>query len=312
MSFSILLALSSTVYAGLEPISKHTTVSIAVGSSASYTIFGYTSPKADVTLHGIGISDQTTAKDDGYFAFENQFSPFKSHEACITARDQFGRLTPEVCLAPFPIKYSVNIGPVIMPPTISLDKPLYYISDEVILTGQTIPNTMVNISSFTKPKQAVVEFLASLNPVHAVEAYAIPQVDTLADDKGNFSFSLPSSSTSSFRLFSQTTYDESPSPKSLTLSLNIYPVWYIIIIYLQQLWNVLLSHLVEIVIAINCILLISYIFKVLTNPLFAMRYRSLILRPSYGLSLRNDSALMVVDGDEDAITIFKEDPQQIQ
>jgi len=85
-----------------------------------FSLFGYTSPRALVTFEGMGIFDQTTADDSGYFQFDNRFSPTSSREACLSSKDQFGRLSSPACLPPFPVNYNVSIGPVIMPPTVSL------------------------------------------------------------------------------------------------------------------------------------------------------------------------------------------------
>ena len=44
--------------------------------------------------------------------------PFQKREACLTAKDQLGRMSSPVCLPPFPVNYNVSIGQVIMPPTV--------------------------------------------------------------------------------------------------------------------------------------------------------------------------------------------------
>jgi len=123
--------------------------SVSIGEFR-FSLFGYTSPLAQVTFEGLGIFDQTTADDKGYFQFNNRFSPFSSREACLSSKDQFGRLSSPLCLPPFPVNYNVSIGPVIMPPTVSLDKKDYFMGDEVVLSGQAVPNTDVKLSVFTK------------------------------------------------------------------------------------------------------------------------------------------------------------------
>ena len=131
------------------------TVSLSIGEY-QFTLFGYSSPKALVTIEGLGIYDQTYADNRGYFEFKNRFSPFSPREACLSARDQFGRNSAPSCLPPFPTNRNVTIGPVILPPTLSLDKPDYFIGDEVILSGQTIPNSEVDLSVFTKNKSEIL------------------------------------------------------------------------------------------------------------------------------------------------------------
>lgn len=123
-----------------------------------FSLFGYTSPQAEVTFEGQGIYNQTTADNQGYFVFKNQFSPFSPREACLSAKDQLGRLSSPVCLPAFPTQYDITIGPVLIPPTVSLNNPstggAYYLKDEVVLSGQTIPNTDVSLSMFTKERDS--------------------------------------------------------------------------------------------------------------------------------------------------------------
>jgi hypothetical protein len=134
--------------AGIKTSASETTVSLSIGEF-HFTLFGYTSPSAKVTISGLGIFDETYADEIGYFIFNNRFSPFSPREACLTAQDVLGRLSAPLCLPPFPTIYNVEIGPVIMPPTVSVDIGEYFIGDEAMLSGQTIPNTEVDLAFFT-------------------------------------------------------------------------------------------------------------------------------------------------------------------
>ncbi len=224
-----------------------------------FSLFGYTSPFAVVTFEGMGIFDQTTADDQGYFQFDNRFSPYSSREACLSAKDQFGRLSSPVCLPPFPVNYNVSIGPVIMPPTISLDKKDYFMDDQVLLSGQAVPNTDVKLSMFGQDNNDR-GFLANFHGlVKPVEAFTFPQLDIKSDSKGNFSINLPSSNPEKFRLFAQTDFEKKISGNSVKLNLNILPVWMIIIKFLLFLFSLIRPRLLEIII----ILEILYILRVL-------------------------------------------------
>src|SRR3989338_3479133 len=108
--------------AGISQTASNIKNSVSIGEFR-FSLYGYTSPLALVTFEGLGIFDQTTADDQGYFQFNNRFSPFSSREACLSSKDQFGRLSSPLCLPPFPVNYNVSIGPVIMPPTVSLNNP---------------------------------------------------------------------------------------------------------------------------------------------------------------------------------------------
>jgi len=241
-----------------------TNVSMFIGEYR-FTLFGYTSPKALVTFQGLGIFDQTYADENGYFEFKNRFSPFSPREACLTSQDQLGRLTNPVCLPPFPVNYNVSIGPVIMPPTISLDKNNYWIGDEVILSGQTIPNTNVRLKLFSEEKKIsnLIQSWISFNNllIKQAEAFTFPNVDIKSDEKGNFSIYLPSSSTKKFRLFAQTIFQNENSPKSLVLNFVILPWWTLIINFFIFIWSLIKPRLLEIIILTDLIILSIYLLR---------------------------------------------------
>ena len=242
---------SSGTVAGIEN-------SVSIGEFR-FSLYGYTSPKAQVIFEGLGIFDQTTANDKGYFQFNNRFSPFSSREACLSSTDQFGRLSSPVCLPPFPVNYSVSIGPVIMPPTLSLDKQDYFMGDEVVLSGQTIPDSEVNLSMFGEDKDSrglLADFHGLIRPV---EAFSFPQLNIVSDSKGNFSINLPSESPEKFRLFAQTNFKKSISSSSVKLSLDILPVWMIIVKFFLFLFSLLKPRLLEILIFAEIIYIVYVI-----------------------------------------------------
>jgi len=246
--------------------SKNVNVSAFIGDHR-FNLYGYTSPRAFVTFDGQGIFDTTTADDKGYFEFDNRFSPLSPREACLTSKDQFGRLSSPVCLPPFPIKYDVNIGPVIMPPTVSLNNPPigsdYFIGDQVMLSGQAVPNTDVKLSVFgtgnDSKLSSIIYHLSSLI-VRPVEASSFPLLDIKSDSKGNFSINLPSSNPENFRLFAQTNFNKSISANSIKLNLDILPIWMIIIKFFLFLFSLIKPRLLEILILAE-IIYILYILK---------------------------------------------------
>lgn len=258
--------------AGLKTITGTITNSLFIGEFR-FTLFGYTSPGALVNLVGQGIADETYADTTGYFEFSNRFLPLSPHEACLTSRDQFGRTSAPTCLPPFPTQSNVVIGPVVIPPTISLDKPNYYIGDEVILTGQTLPDADINLSMFTK-QQSFLSFIGS------VQAFSLPKMETKSDDKGNFSLSLPSEQAQNYRIFTQVDYDEKPSANSSTLTLKILPVWWVIVEFFSFLWYLIKGRLLEFIIALEILALIAYFFRLFINPYYLSRKRAIILYKS--------------------------------
>jgi len=242
--------------AGAKTTSYETTISAFIGEYR-FTLFGYASPKALVTFQGLGIFDQTYADESGYFEFKNRFSPFSPREACLTAQDQLGRLTNPVCLPPFPVNYNVTIGPVLMPPTLSLDKSDYWVGDEVILSGQSIPDSNISLSTFTDENKSLIS---------QVYAFSLPKLETKTDKKGNFSIALPSSSAKKIRLFAQTKFQNENSPKSVNLTFKILPWWMIIFKFFIFLWLLIKPRLLEIFILIELIFLLIYFLRSHFHP----------------------------------------------
>lgn len=230
---------------------KDVNVSAFIGDHR-FNLYGYTSPLALVTFEGMGIFDQVIADNKGYFQFNNRFSPFSSHEACLSSKDQFGRISSPVCLSSFPIKYDVSIGPVLIPPTLSLNQEYYYMNDQVTLSGQTIPNSDIDLSVFTKDE--------GITLVKSVEAFSFPKLTARSDSKGNFSLSLPSSNPKTFRLFAQTKFDNSISPTSINLNFEIMPVWMIIIQFFAFLLSLIMGRWLELLVVGEILIVLYFIF----------------------------------------------------
>lgn len=276
-----------TTYAEQIQITSSVNVDAFIGEF-HFTLYGYSSPNALVNLDGMGIYDQTYADNTGYFEFKDRFSPQAPREACLTAQDQFGRTTAPNCIPPFPTQYDATIGPIIMPPTVSLDASHYYQGDEVKLSGQTIPNSPISFSTFVDEKASLLNYLSRLpsyfSLVKPVQAFTFPQLSTQADNKGNFSLALPSSHPEFFRLFAQTAYDNSNSPQSINLNLKILPVWMIIIQFLLLLWSIIASRLLEILILGELIAITIFLIRRYTHPHVVARNRALALRKLYPLA----------------------------
>jgi len=257
-------------------------VSAFVGG-CRFTLWGYTSPHALVSLQGMGIYDETYARDDGYFEFNNRFSPLSPKEVCLTSRDQFGRLTVPTCLPPFPTQTDVNIGPVILPPTISFDKSNYYMGDQIITTGQSLPNSNLDFSIFVDEKKSFVNYLAFVKPV---EALTFPELQTKTDKHGNFSLVLPSNNPQFFRIFAQSQYKTSMSPKSNTLNIIVLPWWMMII-------NFLKSHLPQLLIVCLISGLLYYIYNKYFRPYEIAKRRAIV--KLYSPLLKEETDILTKD-----------------
>jgi hypothetical protein len=259
---------------GTKSVSSEVDLSASVGENR-FSLFGYTSPYGLVTFEGVGVFDQTYADKQGYFEFKNRFSPTSPREACLSVKDQFGRVSTPVCLPSFSSQKNINVGPIIMPPTLSLNNPQagsdYYVGDEVILSGQTIPNSQVNLSVFAGEQKG-------LSLIKSAEAFSLPKFDSNSDAEGNFSVTLPSSAVKNYRLFAQTDYNNSQSPKSLTLNFNILPIWMIIINLFFMFLNLIKSRFLELLILAEIIILASYFLRRYLHPYHLKKNRALALK----------------------------------
>lgn len=303
--FSQLILLSSMnndnpgQVAGLTSKSERVVVTANVGGRYFFTIYGYTSPHALVELEGSDIAESTYADVTGYFEFHNQYSPLIPREVCLNAKDQFGRTSAPACLPPFPTQYNTVIGPVIIPPTLSLDKPDYYTGDEVILTGQSLPEADISLSMFTQPSTfqlpILSSFFSSMFPIiKPVNAFSLPNLNTKSDSLGNFSISLPSSSAQNYRLFTQVDFQDLPSANSHALSLKILPIWMIIISFFTYLWSLLAGRTLEMVIFLEILILSAYLIRIFFTPYYISRRRAIIKYRTYLPAIEEKHPLMLL------------------
>ncbi len=288
--FAGILLTSPPVFGAEFPaIYKNVDVSLRFGRTGNFKLFGYSSPNALVRIESSGLQDSTFSRADGYFEFTDLLIPVNPADLCLSSQDQFGRLTPSICIPPIPYQSSNDIGPILLPPTISLDKNDYFVSDQVLLTGQAIPNSPVTISFFNNKSSILAKaqyVIDHISPVGPVDAYSFPPISTKSDDKGNFSFQLPSASVASFRMFTQTVYDSQPSPRSITLLLRVLPIWYIIVEFLTLIFNIIKNNLFNSSLILELVILLIYCYKRFTHPL--------ILHKNMILAKRRSSELMVI------------------
>ncbi|NTU46046.1 hypothetical protein HGA88_00270 [Candidatus Roizmanbacteria bacterium] len=222
-------------------------VSALIGKQTSeeFAIFGYTAPSATVYLDSLSLHIQTFADTTGYFEYKNIVLPFFyiPSDTCFYSVDTEKRASNSTCIPPFSIQKTEKIGPIVLSPSISLNQSTAYVGDEVLLSGQTIPNTLVTLSFFTQEqKLSLLSKVSSFSVVRPAFAFSLPPLQTRADNKGNFAFELPSSQANSFRLFTQTLFNNENSPTSHFLMLNIYPIWMLIVHFFMLLMGFLLSN----------------------------------------------------------------------
>jgi hypothetical protein len=218
-------------------VKSSTTVSAFIGD-AIFIVYGYTHPHARVTLEGQGIFDQTFADEQGYFELSNRFSASQNREACVTAFDDVGGSSQPLCLAPFPNKKRVVIGPLILPPILSLNMHTFAVNDYGIISGKTVPQTDVSFN-----------FFASESNSNATSGYIIPKISAQSDENGSFSISLPTDNDQNLRFFATTEMGELSSIKSTTLSVDILPLWKLFLQWLFSIFGIFQNHVVWFVLA---------------------------------------------------------------
>jgi len=229
-----------------------------VSSSYRATIFGMTSPKSQVQLSNSSVFVATISDEKGNFSFSNQLLPIDSPEVCIETKDNLGRTSSPVCLPPIPTNYAANIGPIIIPPTMSLNKSEIYIGDEAKISGQSIPNSQIEISMYTDEKTEKLALFPN--------AYAKTSPKTIAktDDKGNYSVNIPTRDGLKMKTFAQVFFEDKPSDKSPVLNFDIYLNWMFVIVWIQRLIEILKTNLLAftflVEVAIVSIVFVKYFF----------------------------------------------------
>jgi hypothetical protein len=234
------------------------TISVSLGEPV-LKLWGYGAPSQRVELTGDRVTDIAYTRSDCYFEFLKTYLPQTSNlfypELCLTGIDLVGRATPPTCIPPLPVaSSSYEIGPVILPPTISLDAGVIDISNQAGASGVTIPNSDIKI---VLAEDRGDPDLSAFSIVRPAKAYYIPSYTIRSDSVGNFSFNMPAGSPKTWRVFAITEYSQgATSPKSNTLKFDVQsPVVTAII----SLWKFILSLLtlpVFIILEIVVILLI--------------------------------------------------------
>lgn len=270
LAFSFQLSAPSVSAATVSPVDGAlVTVSASVGTTSEppisdterFAIFGNTSPNATVTIQS-PIYGETKADDAGVYEFKYLFLTLFHEDLCIVAQDTEGRSTPPLCIPPPTAKANKRVGPVTLPPSTSISAGNAYIGDTVTLSGQTIPSADVKLSLFTDDNHKNKRI--SLIP--AAYAYTIPQVSLNSNKKGEYSIILPTTSTQFIRMFTRAILDGNSTPKSLTLVLDVLPLWMIIFKFFSNFFNILKSHLVELIILSQLYFLLMYLLKHFFHP----------------------------------------------
>lgn len=261
----------------IRGIVSHVSVSALIGirgfqEMRTLTIFGYSSPKALVVLENDILPQSSHANSSGFFEIADASIPIHQKEICLSSYDSFGRLTTPVCfpLSDYAIDKDQRIGPVLLAPTISANRGNYYIGDESVISGQTIPNTNVYISIYpdTKPHISLVS---------ETYAFSLPELSTTSDKQGNYSVSLPTNHSSEYRIFIRTKFNNDFTPKSNTLFLRVYPLWMYFITILRLLLSSLTRYIIEILLLAEVLFFVNMLVRHYFNPYRIAHSRAIVV-----------------------------------
>ncbi len=200
------------------------TESVSVSAFVSgylFTLKGLTSPWAEVEFYSTegNINVTTLADDQGVFFFKSILAPQQTGDFCFLSYDTEGVANNPLCFSPPPPKTRTVIDDIVLSPTLSLDRGLFRQGETIEAEGKTFPQAEVRIYMFEENRS----FLLDLIDVIIPKAFARtgPQLTVEADDKGNFSFNLPTQKSSLWRMFAGPKFkSENMTAKSNTLEFS--------------------------------------------------------------------------------------------
>ncbi len=207
-----------------QKIGVQTNVTADISQLTSLIIFGYTSPNSLVQVIGIRVFAQTAADRTGYFYFNDVPISSEAQEICLTTIDSERRVGFPLCITIPDTAISREIGPLLLAPTLTISSSSIWQNQSVFAIGRTIPDQIVQVSFFEIPASSLSKRLASTfaNIFHpSVWAREFPFLVTKSDNRGVYSFSLPTSKAIGYRVFAKTLYQETPTLKSQTLSFTV-------------------------------------------------------------------------------------------
>jgi hypothetical protein len=231
-------------------LEKTSSVKISASiSENSVTISGYTSPQSRVELTGLNVYDTTFSGDTGYFEFNKTYLPKNYSELCLISKDNSDRTTTPICIpAPPHSKYHTNIGPVILPPTLTLDQPELKPGATVVTSGQSLPNSEIEVYFYKVNDKGQ----AFPKPAHA---YSLPVLAAKSDSSGHFNLNLPTAYASNYRLYASVKYQDNLSPKSNTLIYKMPSFWLLFLMQNRYLLFILPLFILTLIIFISLLYL---------------------------------------------------------
>jgi len=191
-----------------------------------FDIEGLTSPWARVeffssqtNVHRFSIAD-----NKGIFRFSNTAMPLQTGDFCFLSYDADGIANNPLCFPPPPAETKTTISGIFLSPTISLNKGLFRQNETVAAKGRSFPNAQLQVFLFEQEQPWWREFIDVIIP--AAFAREGPKLTVSADEKGHFSFNLPTQKSSRWRFFvGPKLKNETMTAKSNTLAFSALSWW---------------------------------------------------------------------------------------
>ena len=257
----------------IEPGQFGSQMSVIIGQGV-LTIEGYTSPRANVQL----TSSQDNlgkkvcqANQKGYFKFNRIILPKNPGELWLQSTDTEGLTSPPVAIAE-PVSDYQKIENLILPPSLAQSKAFFLKNTQSLAFGHAIPNSKIEVNFFQKRPQEQTIALKTVRKVLG-DTIATPQtkkITTSTNNQGYFRIPLPNQNPKNFRYYIGNIFNGNYSPKSHTLSFQVFSFW-------QFLWQKILYWLNNLISVLICLLknLLFWISLEIMTLFFLIRRRIL-------------------------------------
>lgn len=221
-----------------EIIPKGLSVQAEIPFRSYIRIYGLTSPNSMVVAEGTRTFGQSVSNHTGNFIIDNLALSPEVQEICLHTIDKDQRISYPLCLPSLPVLNKKNLGPVILPPTLSLSHNYFHIGQNAFATGQSLPSSVISVFLFNSRSDSKIETLG---------------VST--DENGKFNFKLPTNLNTGWRVYAAGSFEDNPIPKSHTLYF-----------YVNTKTNIIISKILPILLwlitlIIICLMLYLYNYK---------------------------------------------------
>ena len=243
----LLLSISFIPFHGVLAVQSggQSKINAAIPAKTSIKIFGYTSPDSTVQVNAVRVFGQTNSDKTGYFEFREVAISAEALEICVNTIDSDKRTGFPFCFRLPDNLNVIEVGPLLLSPTVSLSSTKIWQNQKVHAEGKTIPNQPVEVSFFEiSPKtlsQKISNYIAILFNNQAIAA-ELPILSTTSQRNGSFSFNLPTSRAIAYRVFIKAAYKDKPTLKSQTLTYSIGSNFSFFMIYILP-WFILIMTL---------------------------------------------------------------------